>query len=173
MVGAHPAPSLPPVSLLGSAVTFLAMLGSVTGAKWIREVSVRKARAAHNSNAVVCSDRGAGKGKGVGKKRVYPEYRIEDVKLHCSAKDAWVAIGDGVYDVTKWASHHPGGERNIVDISGRYGKLTVVQNIDDYRGTLLDSTVRLLLATAVQSGGDRCCVAMAFIVLLLHLCLAC
>ncbi|CAN0486583.1 unnamed protein product, partial [Laminaria digitata] len=49
----------------------------------------------------------------------YPEYTIDTVRLHSSAKDAWVVVGDGVYDVTKWAPRHPGGERNIVDISGR------------------------------------------------------
>lgn len=51
--------------------------------------------------------------------KVYPEYRIEDVRKHSTANDAWVVIADGVYNVTKWAPYHPGGERNIVDISGR------------------------------------------------------
>lgn len=125
LVDVDAAPVLPPVSLLSFAVTCLAMLACVTGAKWVREASARKARAARSSKKVLVSSesRGAGKvGNSAAKKRsskIYPEYRMEDVRLHCSAKDAWVAIGDGVYDVTKWAPHHPGGERNIVDISGR------------------------------------------------------
>lgn len=119
---------VPPAALLGLAAIVLALLAGVTGMKWIRENASSKARDARKRSLTTTDSdsnliAGAGAGGEVKKAKrspkVYQEYRIEDVRLHCSVKDAWVAIGNGVYDVTKWAPHHPGGERNIVDISGR------------------------------------------------------
>lgn len=123
----------PSIALLGVAGTVLVLLASVTLSKWAREVFAHKAlmerrekQAVEAKGAAVAR---AGEQATFGAKqhierkspaaKVYPEYSIEDVRLHSSAKDAWVAIGDGVYDVTKWATYHPGGERNIIDISGR------------------------------------------------------
>lgn len=105
---------VPPVALLGLAGAVLASLGAVTMSKWCSEVSRRRAASARASRsaAVAVADKA--------KLKSYPEYTIDTVRLHSSAKDAWVVVGDGVYDVTKWAPRHPGGERNIVDISGRY-----------------------------------------------------
>ena len=92
----------------------LASLGAVTVSKWCSEVSRRRAANARASRSAAVAVAGKEKLKD------YPEYTIDTVRLHSSAQDAWVVVGDGVYDVTKWAPRHPGGERNIVDISGRY-----------------------------------------------------
>lgn len=109
--------SPPPVALLGLGCSVLASLGAVTASKWVKDCAAREAReAGERAASALAKAANASKAK----KKVYKEYTIDDVKLHCTAKDAWVAIGDGVYNVTKWAPHHPGGERNIVDISGRY-----------------------------------------------------
>lgn len=106
------APQEPPTYLLSIAGAVLASLLAITLLSWHREASIRKARSARRDSA-------AAAGAATAKPKAYPEYTMEAVHPHCTAKDAWVVIGDGVYDVTKWAPHHPGGERNIVDISGR------------------------------------------------------
>lgn len=105
---------VPSVALLGLAGAVLASLGAVTVSKWCSEVSRRRAANARASRSAAVKVADKAKTKG------YPEYTIDTVRLHSSAQDAWVVVGDGVYDVTKWAPRHPGGERNIVDISGRY-----------------------------------------------------
>lgn len=113
-----------PTYLLAIAGWVLASLLAVTLFSWSRGASNRRARKVRSDEAAAAAAKAAadGKGKGKGKARTkaYPEYTMEAVHSHCTAEDAWVAIGDGVYDVTKWAPHHPGGERNIVDISGRW-----------------------------------------------------
>lgn len=106
---------VPPVALLGLAGAVLASLGAVTMSKWCREVSRRRAASARASRLAAAVSVEGSKAK----LKRYPEYTIDTVRLHSSAKDAWVVVGDGVYDVTKWAPRHPGGERNIIDISGR------------------------------------------------------
>eukprot|EP00903_Cladosiphon_okamuranus_P018894 g17377.t1 len=101
-----------PTYLLSIAGALLASLLAITLLSWRREASIRSAKNARRAAA-------AAAGATEAKPKEYPEYTMGAVHLHCTAKDAWVVIGDGVYDVTKWAPHHPGGERNIVDISGR------------------------------------------------------
>ena len=113
VLDAQDAPA-PPVALLGLAGAVLASLGAVTVSKWCSEVSRRRAANARASRSAAVAVAGKEKLKD------YPEYTIDTVRLHSSAQDAWVVVGDGVYDVTRWAPRHPGGERNIVDISGRY-----------------------------------------------------
>lgn len=125
-LGAEVVEASPPVALLRIAGAVLASLCVVTGSKWMRESGKQRASSSSSSATTNTSTSSSGtdappaqataKAK---KAKTYPEYDIDAIKLHSSAKDAWVVIGDGVYDVTKWAPHHPGGERNIVDISGR------------------------------------------------------
>lgn len=103
-----------PTYLLSIAGALLASLLAITLLSWNREASIRRAKDARRD-----SDAAAASGAAEARAKTYPEYTMEAVHPHCTAKDAWVVIGDGVYDVTKWAPHHPGGERNIVDISGR------------------------------------------------------
>lgn len=105
-----------PTYLLSVAGVVLTSQLAITLLSWRRDAASRRAKNARSDAAAVAAE-GAGGGKG--KAKTYPEYTMEAVHSHCTAKDAWVVIGDGVYDVTKWAPFHPGGERNIVDISGR------------------------------------------------------
>jgi cytochrome b involved in lipid metabolism len=37
-------------------------------------------------------------------------YSLEDVKKHNKKSDAWIAINNGVYDITSWIPNHPGGD---------------------------------------------------------------
>lgn len=46
-------------------------------------------------------------------------YSFEEVKQHNTKGDYWVVIDDSVYDVSKWAPHHPGGELPIRYMAGR------------------------------------------------------
>lgn len=108
-----------PTYLLAIAGWVLASLLAVTLLSWNREASNREAQKVRSDGAAAAAAAAAAKGKGKSKAKTYPEYTMDGVHSHCTAEDAWVVIGDGVYDVTKWAPHHPGGERNIVDISGR------------------------------------------------------
>lgn len=107
-----------PTYLLSIAGVVLTSQLAITLLSWRRGAASRKAQNARIDAAADTAAAAAG-GKGKGKAKTYPEYTMEAVHSHCTAKDAWVVIGEGVYDVTKWAPHHPGGERNIVDISGR------------------------------------------------------
>lgn len=47
------------------------------------------------------------------------EITKEELSLHHTAQDCWVAIDGFVYDVTSFLPHHPGGPRIIVDFAGR------------------------------------------------------
>lgn len=46
-------------------------------------------------------------------------YTLEDVALHGAKDDAWIAIGDGVYDVTEFMPLHPGGVGMLQMIAGK------------------------------------------------------
>lgn len=46
-------------------------------------------------------------------------YSFEEVKQHNTKGDYWVVIDDSVYDLSKWAPHHPGGELPIRYMAGR------------------------------------------------------
>ena len=37
------------------------------------------------------------------------KYSLEEVGKHNSVRDLWLVINDKVYDVTKYATTHPGG----------------------------------------------------------------
>lgn len=45
-------------------------------------------------------------------------YSLDEVKKHNSNGDYWVVINGGVYDVSRWASYHPGGELPIRYMAG-------------------------------------------------------
>lgn len=45
---------------------------------------------------------------------VETSYAIIDVNLHFSADDCWTVIDDSVYDLTKFFSNHPGGEKILM-----------------------------------------------------------
>lgn len=46
---------------------------------------------------------------------------IAEVATHSTVEDCWVAVDGKVYDLTEFASSHPGGEGNIAQICGTDG----------------------------------------------------
>lgn len=70
-------------------------------------------------------------------------YTLAEVAERNSPEDCWVAIEDGVYDLTKWIALHPGGEAEIVRLCGRdgtaafadehAGESEATQELADYR----------------------------------------
>ena len=38
-----------------------------------------------------------------------PSYTLDEVALHATPKDGWIALFGNVYDVTPWIATHPGG----------------------------------------------------------------
>nr|CAH8873402.1 unnamed protein product [Trichobilharzia regenti] len=47
-------------------------------------------------------------------------FTLEEVRKHNRADDLWVIIHDKVYDLTKFASEHPGGEVVLEEQAGNY-----------------------------------------------------
>ena len=47
-------------------------------------------------------------------------FTIEDLRLHNTAKDAWIAINGKVYDMTMYVDYHPGG-KIIMNAAGTDG----------------------------------------------------
>lgn len=47
------------------------------------------------------------------------EYTKEDVAKHNTKGDAWITIQGDVYDISKFASMHPGGEKVILKMAGK------------------------------------------------------
>ena len=45
-------------------------------------------------------------------------YSLDEVKKHNSEGDYWAVIDGGVYDLSRWASYHPGGELPIRYMAG-------------------------------------------------------
>lgn len=48
-----------------------------------------------------------------------PNFTIEDVRKHSDRDDCWIVIENCVYDVTKWAPQHPGGQLPLWGVAGR------------------------------------------------------
>ena len=48
-----------------------------------------------------------------------PVFTVDQVAKHCRAGDAWVVIDGAVFDVTKFAALHPGGEQLLYDLAGK------------------------------------------------------
>ena len=46
-------------------------------------------------------------------------YSWEEIQKHSSEDDAWVVVNGNVYDVTSFASIHPGGKEFIVQHAGQ------------------------------------------------------
>lgn len=45
-------------------------------------------------------------------------YTLAQVATHNKQADCWTAINGKVYDVTSWATKHPGGDQNIYRLCG-------------------------------------------------------
>uniref|UniRef100_A0AC35F621 Cytochrome b5 heme-binding domain-containing protein n=1 Tax=Panagrolaimus sp. PS1159 TaxID=55785 RepID=A0AC35F621_9BILA len=46
-------------------------------------------------------------------------YSIAEVSKHNSADSLWIILNDKVYDITKFALEHPGGEDVLYDMAGQ------------------------------------------------------
>ena len=55
-------------------------------------------------------------------------YTREEVSKNNSEQKAWIIIDSAVYDITKFAAMHPGGELLLLEYAGKdaTGKLIVV-----------------------------------------------
>src|SRR5260370_855339 len=47
-----------------------------------------------------------------------PEYDWDEILRHNQPGDFWVAMGGGVYDVSEWIYHHPGGPEVYIENYG-------------------------------------------------------
>ncbi|KAK2170504.1 hypothetical protein NP493_1149g00068 [Ridgeia piscesae] len=45
---------------------------------------------------------------------------LAELKKHTGAKDLWIAIDNKIYDVSKFADVHPGGEQVILEQGGSF-----------------------------------------------------
>lgn len=49
-----------------------------------------------------------------------PDYSLEEVSKHVTQESGiWVTYKDGIYDITEFASHHPGGDEKILLAKGK------------------------------------------------------
>jgi cytochrome b involved in lipid metabolism len=46
-------------------------------------------------------------------------YTMADVAKHDTDGDAWVSVGDKVYDISQWVRRHPGGSIPLLQYAGR------------------------------------------------------
>jgi cytochrome b involved in lipid metabolism len=46
---------------------------------------------------------------------------LDEVALHNTSQDIWVALYGSVYDLTQWATIHRGGSQNIINLAGTDG----------------------------------------------------
>lgn len=83
------------------------------------------------------------------KKKELQQVTMEELKIHNTAEDCWVAILDSVFDFTEFAEEHPAGAQSIIDLAGKdgteaFGAVHSSRMLDDFKdeiiGTLVDST---------------------------------
>ena len=79
--------------------------------------------------------------------------KLDELRQHCTADDAWVAINGNVYDVTDWHLDHPGGSELLVEYAGKDATklFEAVQHSDDAiatRETFLVGSLSAADATA-------------------------
>ncbi|CAI8606101.1 unnamed protein product [Vicia faba] len=44
---------------------------------------------------------------------------LQELQKHNKRGDAWISIDGKIYDVSKWANHHPGGEVPLLNLAGQ------------------------------------------------------
>mmetsp|Transcript_19728 Transcript_19728/g.41220 ORF Transcript_19728/g.41220 Transcript_19728/m.41220 type:complete len:494 (-) Transcript_19728:74-1555(-) len=47
-----------------------------------------------------------------------PKYTMEEIGRHNKPDDLWLVVDNRVYDVSKWAKHHPGGHLCMENVAG-------------------------------------------------------
>lgn len=67
------------------------------------------------------------------------QFTRQEVATHSTHKDAWIIIDAVVYDITKFASLHPGGELLLLDYAGK--DVTSKRNINSQRN-FMDSIAK-------------------------------
>lgn len=77
-------------------------------------------------------------------------FTLAEVSNHSTREDAWIIIGDGVYDITPYVTEHPGGVKAIlknaggdatVGFRGPQHPSRVFDMIEDYKiGTIVSSS---------------------------------
>lgn len=55
--------------------------------------------------------------------QINQSYDLQEVSFHNNKQSCWTVINNEVFDLTKWISNHPGGEKSILKLCGRDGTL--------------------------------------------------
>jgi fatty acid desaturase 2 (delta-6 desaturase) len=58
-------------------------------------------------------------GLGSSQMQEMPEYSWDEIQRHNLRTDRWIVVDDIVYDVTRFAKKHPGGEKIVSNWSGQ------------------------------------------------------
>ena len=78
----------------------------------------------------------------------------EEVAKHSSSESAWIIIDSVVYDITKFAAMHPGGEMIILEAAGKdatdafysYHRQEILFKFDRLKiGTIANETPQIIL----------------------------
>jgi cytochrome b involved in lipid metabolism len=59
---------------------------------------------------------------------VSTDITLDVLALHNTTQDCWVALYGNVYDLTQWATVHPGGSQRITDLAGTDGTAVFATN---------------------------------------------
>ncbi|KAK7506439.1 hypothetical protein BaRGS_00002551 [Batillaria attramentaria] len=62
-----------------------------------------------------------------------PTYGWEEIERHTSKTDRWLVLDGRVYDVTRWAKKHPGGERLIAHHAGQDATSELIKDFRELR----------------------------------------
>ena len=68
----------------------------------------------------------------------------EEVSKHATADDAWVIVGENVYDLTEFAPNHPGGKTLVLKYAGR-----------DATEEFLEAHPKTIIKTTLPNGGIK------------------
>lgn len=55
-----------------------------------------------------------------------PVYGWDEIRKHATKTEQWIVIEGYVYDVTRWAKKHPGGQRMLTNQAGQDSTVSYV-----------------------------------------------